>query len=167
MIVCTHGNVDKYCENRRMVVVARHEGNIEDYSGVSRVLVTDFDFSEKEYYSMKLKMLTKGVELISTRYNDSEMVAHFIVDSIDNSRREKHGGRYKFGFQNVDGTLVLSDFGKTVVRRIFELRDLGFSYHGIRNDEGVSHPDGRKLAVSTIQIILENRQLYEKEGLWL
>lgn len=165
MIVCTHGDVDNFCKSRDMVVVGRHLGNIEDYSGVSRILVTDFNFTENEYYEMKAKMLAKGVELVSTRYNDSEVVAHFMIASLDKTRREKSGGRCKFGFQNVDGKVVLTEDGKFVVKRIFQLRDLGYSYHSIRDDEDVRHPDGRKIAVSTIQIIVENRKIYEKEGL--
>lgn len=163
MIVCTHGNVDNFCRNRYMVPVCRYEGNIEDYSGVCRILVTDSVISEREYYSLKSKMLSQGVELVSTLYEDSEFVSQIIVENLEKNRREKHGGRYKFGFQNVDGELKLTEKGRAVVKRIFELRDAGCSYHTIRRDVGVRHLDGRMLAVSTIQIILENRKVYEKE----
>jgi hypothetical protein len=109
-------------------------------------------------------MLAKGVELVSTWHNDSEVVAHFMIASLSNTRREKRGGRYKFGFQNINGKMVLTEDAKWVVTRILRLRDLGYSYHSIRNDDEVRHPDGRKLAVSTIQIILENRKIYEEAG---
>ena len=54
---------------------------------------------------------------------------------------------------------------KAVKRNLDELRDMGFTYRRISEDENVHHPDGRKLNISTIQIILKNRKIYEKEGL--
>ena len=162
MIVCTHGNVDNFCKSRYMIPVCKHDGSIEDYSGVCRILVTDSDFSEKEYYSMKTKMLSRGVELVSTRYEDSEVVSQVIVDSLEKNRHGKNGGRCKFGFQNINGEVKLTEKGGAVVKRIFELRDAGCTYHTIRKDSDVRHPDGRMLAVSTIQVILENRKVYEE-----
>lgn len=165
MIVCAHGDVDIYCRNRNMIPVCRYDGNIEDYSGVCRVLVTDRELSEREYYLTKSDMLAKGIELVSTRYEDSDFISKFIVESLEAKRRKKNGGRRKFGFQNIDGELKLTEKGRAVVTRIFELRDAGCSYHKIRDDIEVRHPDGRMLAISTIQIILENRKTYEEE-LW-
>ena len=161
MIVCAHGNVDSYCNSRNMIPVCRYDGDIEDYSGVCRVLVTDSEFSDREYYLLKSTMLAKGVELVSTLYEDSEFISKFIVESLEAKRRKKHGGRCKFGFQNIDGEVKLTEKGRAVVNRIFELRDRGCTYNVIRNDEAVRHLDGRMLAVSTIQIILENRRVYE------
>ena len=163
MIVCTHGDVDNFCRNRNMIPVCKYEGNVADYSGVIRILVTDKEFSEREYYLMKSEMLAKGIELVSTMHEDSEFISRFIFESLGKSRRSKHGGRCKFGFRNVGGETKLTEKGKATVKRIFELRDEGYSYHKIKDDAGVRHPDGRKLAVSTIQIILENRKVYEKE----
>ena len=165
MIVCAHGNVDNFCRNRCMIPVCRYEGDIEDYSGVCRILVTDSNISEKEYWLLKSTMLGKGVELVSTLYEDSEFISKFIVESLEAKHRKKSGGRCKFGFRNIDGEVKLTEAGRAVVKRIFELRDAGCSYHTIRNDESVRHLDGRILAVSTIQIILENRKFYEKAGL--
>lgn len=159
MLVCTHGNVNDFCRNRKMVPVCKYDGDIEEYSGVCRILVTDRRITEHEYYSLKSRMLKKGVELISTRYEDSEVVARLIMENLE---KKKHGGRCKFGFQNVCGEMKLTEKGRSVVKRIFELRDNGYSYHKIREDAGVRHLDGRMLAVSTIQIILENRGVYEE-----
>ena len=161
MIVCAHGNVDGYCNRRNMIPVCRYDGDIEDYSGVVRVLVTDSDISEREYYLLKSTMLGKGVELGSTLYEDSEFISKFIVESLEAKHRKKSGGRCKFGFQNIDGELKLTENGRAVVNRIFEMRDRGCTYNVIRNDDKVRHPDGRMLAVSTIQIILDNRKVYE------
>lgn len=163
MIVCAHGNVDLFCGTRGLIIVSRYDGDIEEYSGVCRILVTDSDISEREYYLLKSTMLGKGVELVSTLYEDSEFISKFIVESLEAKHRKKSGGRCKFGFQKIDNELKLTEHGRAVVKRIFELRDKGYSYHKIRNDDGVRHLDGGKLAVSTIQIILENRKIYEKE----
>ena len=165
MIVCAHGDVDLFCGTRGMIPVCRYDGDIEEYSGVCRILVTNSDISEREYYLLKSTMLGKGVELVSTLYEDSEFISKFIVESLEAKRRKKNGGRCKFGFQNINGEVKLTEQGRAVVNRIFELRDKGYSYHKIRNDDGVRHLDGGKLAVSTIQVILENRKVYEKEGL--
>ena len=161
MIVCANGRVDDYCSDKNMIIASRHDGNIEDYSGVCRILVTDRDFVEKEYWLLKSDMLARGIELVSTRYEDSEFISKFIVESLESKRRKKSGGRCKFGFQNIDGELKLTEKGRAVVERIFELRDAGCSYHKIRKDAEVRHLDGRMLAVSTIQIILKNRKVYE------
>ena len=163
MIVCAHGDVDNFCFERNMIPVCRYDGDIVDYSGVARVLVTDSEFSDREYYLLKSEMLAKGVELVSVLYEDSEFISRFIFESLDKPSRGKHGGRCKFGFQNIDGELKLTENGRAVVNRIFELRDKGYSYHKIREDNEVCHLDGRKLAVSTIQIILKNRKVYEEE----
>ena len=164
MIVCAHGNVDLFCGTRGMIPVCRYDGDIEDYSGVVRILVTDREMSEREYYLLKSAMLAKGIELVSTLYEDSEFISKFIVESLEAKHRKKSGGRCKFGFQNIDGELKLTESGRAVVNRIFEMRDRGCTYNVIRNDDNVRHPDGRMLAVSTIQIILENRKVYEGWG---
>ena len=163
MIVCAHGNVDLFCGTRGLIIVSRYDGDIEDYSGVCRILVTDSDISEREYYLLKSTMLGKGVELVSTLYEDSEFISKFIVESLEAKHRKKSGGRCKFGFQKIDGELKLTDNGRVVVNRIFEMRDRGCTYNVIRNDDNVRHPDGRMLAVSTIQIILKNREVYEDD----
>lgn len=161
MIVCTHGNVSDYCLYSNMIPVCEYVGEIEDYSGICRILVTDKSMSESEYYSLKSTMLARGVELVSVQYNDTDTVAKLIVENIGKNRRPKSGGRNKFGFQ--EGKLT--ERGRRIVGRIFELRDRGYSYHRIQSDDGVSHLDGRVLGISTIQIILKNREVYEKEGL--
>jgi hypothetical protein len=66
-----------------------------------------------------------------------------------------------FGF-GPDG---LREDGRAVVKRVLELRDKGFVYRQIKEDPGVHHPDGRSLSISTIQIIIKNREIYEREGL--
>lgn len=165
MIVCAHGDVSEFCKERDMVIVETHTGDIESYKGASRVLVTDQDMSENEYYFLKGKMLAKGIELVSTRVMDNALLSDYVVYANRRNQVKRGGGRNRFGFCKVDGVAKLTDEGRAVVKRIFELREKGFTYRAIREDEGVRHLDGRKLNISTIQIILQNRGIYEKEGL--
>lgn len=147
MIVCAHGEVSEYCENRDMIIVERYDGNIENYGGACRVLVTDREMSPGEYYYLKGKMLALGVELVSTRYVDTENLAQGVIKEVPEKQSR---GRRKFG----DG----SKAERAVVDRIFELRDGGATLKEI--SEKVGYPDGRKMSVSTIQVILKNRNKY-------
>lgn len=147
MIVCAHGKVSEYCENRDMVIIEQHTGDIESYCGVCRVLVTDREMSAGEYYYLKGKMLAQGVELISTRYVDSENLAYGVMQEKNTGR-----GRPKFGSK--------SDAEMAVVRKIFELRDGGSTLKEISEHEEVSYLDGTKMSISTIQTILNNRDKY-------
>ena len=74
MIVCGHGNVFDFCKNRDMVVCEVWDGDLENYKGNCRVLVTDQDMSEQEYYYQKGKLLGRGIELIHTRYKDDKLM---------------------------------------------------------------------------------------------
>ena len=165
MIVCAHGDVAGYCKKHDMVIMETYEGELLEYRGASRVLVTAQDIPEVEYYFIKGELLKRGVELVSTKHKDNIGLSEFIEYIANRENRKKTGGRYKFGFQNIDGEVVLTDVGRVVVKRILELRDAGFTYQRIRDDEGVHHLDGRNLNISTIQHIIKNRNLYEKEGL--
>lgn len=150
MIVCAHGEVSEYCKNNGMVICDQHIGSIEEYQGVCRVLVTDAVMGENEFYALKLKMLKRGVELISTNYSDAAMSE--FVSYLAMQKRGGSGGRRKFG----DG----SEAEMAVVRRIFELRDAGRTLKVISEDPEVRYLDGRKMSTSTIQVILKNRGKY-------
>ena len=160
MLVCAHGDVTDFCINRDMVIVDSYEGDLESYDGECPVVVTAKEMSDYEYYYAKGKLLARGVELVSTHHTDDSLLSEYAAyagrrDAAD--RRKKYGGREKFGFR--DGKLTAT--GKAVAGRIFELRDKGYSYRLISADEGVHHPDGRKLSISTIQIIIKNREDYK------
>ena len=165
MVVCGHGDVSDFCEKHDMVMLMQYDGDIESYRGICRVLVTDRDMSEQEYYFLKGKMLAKGIELISTRHKDTKNMSEFTVYTSrkEMERRGKHTGRYKFGFQRVGEKVVPHPKKMEVVNRILELRDEGCTYRVIREDSRVRHIDGRKLSISTIALIAQNREYYEKE----
>lgn len=164
MIVCAHGDVDKFCTDHDMVIGNRYSGDIKKYNGAYRILVTDADITECEYHHLKRKLLSRGVELISTRHKDwtglSDYLAYSAGRDYDESQKRK-GGRRMFGY----GSDGLTEEGRRMVRRILELRDAGWTYRSISEDGGVCYPDGRKLSVSTVQIIVKNRKKYEREGL--
>lgn len=151
MIVCAHGDVERYCSERGMVICEEHIGNIEDYAGTSRVIVTDVELGENEFYALKLKMLRKGVELVSVRHDNEEKDR--FVRCIASEKREKRGGRRRFG----EG----SEAEMAVVDRILELRESGKTLTEISRDENVHRPDGRRLSISTVRLVIEN---YKKKG---
>ena len=163
MIVCGHGDVNSYCNDRDMVIVDWHDGCVEDYSGVCKVLVTDEELTENEYYILKGKMLSKGVELVSIYHKDESSVSKYLLFTVqqESAQRKKHTGRHKFGFYMVNGEVVPHEETYEVARLIIELRDKGYTLRRIQEDSRVKHVDGRKLAISTIQLIIKNRKEYE------
>lgn len=165
MLVCGHGDVRSYCETRGMIIACTHVGDLEDYNGVCKVVVTDMEMSESEYYFIKGKMLAKGYELVSTRYGDNTLAATLIeyYARKENEDKKKYGGRCKFGFKRVNGEIVPHEERMVVVRRILELKDRGCTLREIQSDEIVRHTDGRELSLSTIQLIIKNRKEYEED----
>lgn len=150
MIVCAHGEVSEYCKSHGMTICAEHIGAIEEYEGVCRVLVTDQEMGENEFYALKLAMLRRGVELISVHYRDSSMDE--FVSFMAHQKKPMHPGRRKFGDKSPEEMAV--------VRRIFALRDGGYTLKEISEDAQVHHMDGRRMTVSSIQGILRNRDKY-------
>lgn len=163
MIVCSHGNVNDYCEDKDMIIGDNHIGSIEDYNGVCRVLVTDEDMTESEYYFLKGKMLAKGVELVSIHHKDTQRLSEYVIYSLkqQSEQRKKHTGRHQFGFTLKNGVKVHQEETYEVARLIIELKDEGYTLRRIQEDSRVKHLDGRKLSLSTIQLIIKNRKDYE------
>lgn len=156
MLVCAHGDVAKFCESHDMIICSTYTGELRDYRGVIRVLVTDSDMSESEYYFLKGELLASGVELISTRHKDDKLFTDYLIYANDR-RKEKYGARVSFGYYRENGRIVEHPQNILVVRRIHELRDAGLTIRAIREDDSVRHPDGRKLSISTIQKIIKKR----------
>ena len=149
MIVCAHGNVTEYCEEHGLMICDTWSGNLREYRGSCRVLVTDSEMSEQEYYFLKGELLAKGYELLSTRYKDNEGLLEFIVYA-NQRRKDGSGGRRKFE-------------DRVVIDRILELRAAGKTLRAIREDEGVRHLNGNKLSICTISKIIEREKESEKE----
>lgn len=161
MIVCGHGDVAAYCKDHDMVVCETWSGEIDNYKGSSRVLVTDKEMSENEYYYLKGKLLGRGIELISTRYKDDKLLTEFLAYQA-NRRKPKNGGRHPFGFYRRNGVLVENPAMIKVARKIIELRDAGRTLRQIQINPEIRHADGRQISISTIHVIVQNRGMYEK-----
>lgn len=153
MIVVAHGDVDAYCAEHGMVIAERYSGKLEDYSGGGLIVVTDNCADVNDYYYLRGIFRSRGIELVSTHWYNP-VIENFMEykERRDAERRVRSGGRRLFGLQ--------SEEAMAVVRRIFELRDAGYTLRQISDDPGVRYTDGRKMPVSTIQVILKNRERY-------
>ena len=79
-----------------------------------------------------------------------------------NRRKEVYGGRQPFGYVRRKGEVVENPAMMAVARQIIEMKDAGHTLRMIQDEEGIRHPDGRKISISTIQQIIKNRERYEK-----
>ena len=161
MIVAAHGDVDQYCSEHDMIIGERYVGDLREYKGRGP-LVTDADIAKNEYFYIKYKMLLRKVQIISTRWASVELSEFVAYCAEQESQRRKESGRVRFGYRRRGGMIVDDPAGMRVVDRIFELRDSGATYAQIQADEGVHHYDGRRMSISTIQVILNNREKYGK-----
>lgn len=166
MIVCGHGNVSEFCRQHDMVPVTQYVGSLEDYRGDCRILVTDQEMSENEYYYWKGVLLARGVDLIHTQHKDDEKVLGVVAYTAQREqerRKQRYGGRQPFGWVRRNGVVEENPAMMAVARRVIELKDAGCTLRAIQADSGVHHPDGRDVSISTIQQIIENRDKYERK----
>lgn len=160
MIVCAHGDVAEFCRDREMFICETWSGELRDYRGKCRVVVTAQEMSENEYYFLKGEFLARGIELVSTHHKDDKLVVGYLAYAEDR-RKEKKGTRQPFGFRKENGKVVACPESIVVVRKILELRDKGFSLRTISENEMVRNPDGTQMSISKIQNIIKNRKIYE------
>lgn len=144
MMVCAHGDVAKFCEARGWYICETYEGEIIKYNGLCPVLVTDADISEMEYYFLKGQMLAKRIVLISTRYSDDKLMEGYLIYANSRRKESNRHGRSKFD-------------DAEIIQKIRELSAAGVSIRAIRETEGICHPDGRKLSLSTIHKIIKTK----------
>lgn len=161
MRVAAHGNVDAYCKEHGFEIVERYEGNLEDYSGKCPILVTDNCADRNEYYYLKYKLFRRRIELLSTHWYNKGVEDFVAYMHRMDSERKRSPGRAPFGFKYVGGVLVEEPAGIEIARRIIALKDEGLTFRKIVEDEGVHHLDGRRMSISTVQVILKNRSKYE------
>jgi hypothetical protein len=143
-----------------MQILEKHDGSLSDYRGNCAVVVTDQVMSRVEYDRLKCELFGRGVELVSTEWTDDEVILRLLRNQIE--QRGKRGGRRIFGFYQKNGQIVKNGAKIAVARRIIEMRDAGCTLREIREDEDVRNIDGSLLALTTIQTILKNREVYEK-----
>lgn len=161
MMICAHGEVAAFCREHDMVICATWDGDIENYRGDCRVLVSDQSMSENEYYFLKSRLMARGIEFISTHHKDDESMVGYLMYASERDK-SRYATRLPMGRRWSCGKVVEDAEGMAVVNRIFELRDSGLAYRAIREDEKVRRPDGRMLSLSTILNIVRNRKFYEK-----
>lgn len=161
MVVCAHGDVAGFCEAYEMQILESYVGNIGDYHKSNcAVIVTDQAMTRQEYDSLKCTLFGRGVELVSTEWTDDEVILRLLHNQIQN--RRKRGGRQVFGFTKKNGQVVEIPEMMEVARRVIKMRDDGFTLKEISADRRVRHPDGKRISVSTIQMIVKNRERYER-----
>ena len=160
MVVCAHGKVSEFCEKYDMEILGAYDGKLEDYHGFCAVIVTDQKMTREEYDSLKCQLFGRGYELISVVWQDDEVILRLLLNQIE--QRGKRGGRQMFGFTKRDGRVIEIPEKMAVARRIIEMRDAGYKLREIQADPDVYHQDGNKLAISTIQMIIKNRDKYER-----
>ncbi len=156
MIVVAHGDVKDFCDRHGYVIGSVYTGKLEDYKGQGLVVVTDNCADKHEFYYMKLLFMRRKITLLSTHWENQD-ISDFVQYLRERETRKGIGGRLPFGFTR---TGLLPE-GKKIAQRIITLRDSGATYAEIQNDPGVHHLDGRKMSISTIQVILKNRRKYE------
>lgn len=160
MLVCVHGNCTEYCKEHGLTPVEVWSGELSKYRGKHSMLVTDADIPKREYYYAKCELLTRGIVLISTRYEDDEDLSEYLEYFAARKKGDRLG-RQPFGLRVRDGVIVQNPREMVVVRRILELWDEGLTLRAICEDEGVRRPDGRKFCIATINNIIKNRRKYE------
>ena len=160
MVVATHGEVADFCKKYNMKVLETYVGDLSDYNGNSPILVTDESMTRERYDLLKCELFARGVDLVSTQWLDDDVVLRLIRGDIE--RRRKRAGRQMFGFYRKNGVISENPAMIEVARRVIELRDSGLTYRDIREAEGIRHPDGKKIAISTLGVIVKNREKYKK-----
>jgi hypothetical protein len=159
MVVCTHGEVADFCRKYDMKVLETYDGDLSNYRGSCPVLVTNARMTREDYDVLKCELFSRGVDLVSTHWLDDDVVVRLIRKQL--ADRGRKGGRQIFGYTKRNGFVVEIPEKMAVARRVIEMRDAGYTLRQIRDDEDVYHTDGKKLAISTIQQIIKNRNKYE------
>lgn len=74
------------------------------------------------------------------------------------------GGRPPYGYEPVNGRLQIVPEEAEVIRYVFSAKDGGAKYKDIcdtLNAQGKKNRSGTKFSISTLQVILDNRKLYQ------
>ena len=165
MIVCGHGSVSEYCKENGLTLAARFVGDLIDYSGDIKTIVTDQEMGVQEFLYLRMVMLSKGYDLRSIYHTNIDEKMNEFLEYVGvqemNRRKEKYGGRQPFGYRKVGDEVREIPEMIAVARKIIEMKDAGATLRKIHESEEIHHPDGRRISVSTIQQIIKNRRRYE------
>lgn len=139
------------------------------------------------YYYYKMLLIKKDVKLISIAEDFgqfgvfanmleaftlcvAEMERENITKRTSSGRKVKaskggySGGRPPYGYSPLNGKLVIVPEEAEVVRYIIGAKDSGVTYQAIcdhLNAEGKTNRSGSKFSISTVQVIVENKPLYQ------
>ena len=139
------------------------------------------------YYYYKMLLIKKDVKLISIAEDFgqfgvfanmleaftlcvAEMERENITKRTSSGRKVKaskggySGGRPPYGYSPLNGKLVIVPEEAEVVRYIISAKDGGVTYQAIcdkLNAEGKTNRSGSKFSISTVQVIVENKPLYQ------
>lgn len=138
------------------------------------------------YYYYKMMLMKKDIKLISIAEDFGQFgvfssmleaftlcVAEMERDNINKrtsagrkvkaARGGYSGGRPPYGYKPVGGVLTIVPEEADVVRMVFTMKDSGMTYQQVcdhLNEMGKTNRSGSKFPISTIQVILGNRNLY-------
>jgi DNA invertase Pin-like site-specific DNA recombinase len=141
----------------------------------------------KLYYYYKMLLSKKGIELISVAEDFGEfgtftgILEAFILfvaeqerynitkrtstgRAVKASQGGYSGGRAPYGYDVMQGKLIVNQEAAAVVRYIFALKDSGETFRGIVKklaDEGRVSRTGKPLGIGSLQAIIDNRKTYE------
>lgn len=140
------------------------------------------------YYSYKALLAKQNLEILSVAedWSSADKLTAMILENFlamaatverenirvrtSGGRQQKAkmggyaGGRPPYGYNTVGGRLVINDEEAEAVRLIFTMKDSGKTFQSICdavNLRGYLTKSGKPFAISTIQVILGNRPLYE------
>lgn len=139
------------------------------------------------YYYYKMLLIKKDVKLISIAEDFGQFgvfasmleaftlcVAEMERDNINkrtsSGRKAKaskggySGGRPPYGYTPLNGKLVIVPEEAEVVKFVIESKDKGMTYQTIcdlLNNEGKTNRSGTKFSISTLQVIIDNKPLYQ------
>lgn len=151
------------------------------------------------YYYYKMLLIKKDVKLISIAEDFgqfgvfanmleaftlcvAEMERENITKRTSSGRKVKaskggySGGRPPYGYSPLNGKLVIVPEEAEVVKYIINAKDSGVTYQAIcdkLNADGKTNRSGSKFSISTVQVIVENKPLYQgmyrygKESEWV
>ena len=160
MRVVVHGDCDAYCMDRGWTIVRRYRWPLSQYDWPEPVIVTGAQMGKESYYRAKFKLMKRGYTLLSSLYDDDGF-AEYQYQQRKSKPHIKSGGRICFGFTRTEAGEVVDPETMAVVQRIYKLRSEGKKYREIRDDEKVCYPDGRTISISSIQVILTNKERYK------
>ena len=138
------------------------------------------------YYYYKMMLMKKDIKLISISEDFGQFgvfsnmleaftlcVAEMERDNINKrtsagrkvkaARGGYSGGRPPYGYKPISGVLTVVPEEAEVVKIVFSMKDSGMTYKQIcdrLNGMGKTNRSGGKFSISTIQVILGNRNLY-------